>query len=327
MQYLVTGATGFVGSHVVRQLVADGHQVRAIVRHPEKAQSLAAQGVELYRGDVTDKASMRTPMMGVDGVFHIAGWYKIGTKNQRDGELINVQGTANVLELMQELNVPKGVYTSTLGVNSDTHGRMVDETYQYNGPFLSAYEASKWSAHYEIAEPMIKQGLPLVIVQPGLIYGPGDTSLVRETFIQYLKRKLPMLPKETTYSWAHVEDIASAHILAMTRGRAGESYIISGPTLGLIEAMQLAEKITGIPAPRIRLSPAMMRASAGLVGVLEHVIRVPETYSSEYLKMAAGTSYIGDNSKAQRELGYQPRSLEEGLRETLLHEMKLLGLT
>src|SRR5438046_5470372 len=137
MKYFVTGATGFVGSHVARQLVDAGHQVVAVVRDPEKAGELAALGVELHKGDVTDKESMRAPMQGVDGVFHIAGWYKIGSRDKSDGERVNVQGTRNVLELMKELGVPKGVYTSSLVVNSDTPGQTMDETYRYTGPHLS----------------------------------------------------------------------------------------------------------------------------------------------------------------------------------------------
>ncbi|HLY29456.1 MAG TPA: NAD-dependent epimerase/dehydratase family protein, partial [Ktedonobacterales bacterium] len=215
MRYFVTGATGFVGGRVARQLIAANHQVVAIVRSPAKAGDLAALGVEIHQGDVTDKESMRAPMTGVDGVFHIAGWYKIGVRDKRDGERINIQGTRNTLEMMRELGIRKGVYTSTLAVFSDTHGKLVDETYRYDGPHLSEYDRTKWVAHYEVADPMIKDGLPLVIVQPGVVYGPGDTSSVRTTFTQYLQRKLPLLPEKTAFSWAHVDDIARGHILAM----------------------------------------------------------------------------------------------------------------
>src|SRR5579883_1075660 len=187
MKYFVTGATGFVGGRVVRQLIEAGHQVVAVVRTPAKAKDLRALGVDVQQGDVTDRESMREPMRGTDGVFHIAGWYKVGVKDKSEGEKINIQGTRNVLELMQELGIRKGVYTSTLAVNSDTHGKLVDETYHYTGPHLSEYDRTKWVAHYEVADPLIAQGLPLVIVQPGVIYGPGDTSSVHTTFVQYLQ--------------------------------------------------------------------------------------------------------------------------------------------
>lgn len=326
MKYFVTGATGFVGSHVVQQLVAQGHEVVVSVRTPAKAKELAELGVTITQGDVTDKESMRASMQGVDGVFHIAGWYKVGVRDKSDGSRINIQGTRNVLELMQESGIKKGVYTSTLAVNSDTHSVLVDETYHYHGKHLSEYDRTKWVAHYEVADPLIAAGLPLVIVMPGLIYGPGDTSAVRTTFLQYLQRKLPVLPSKTAFSWAHVDDIARGHILAMEQGKVGESYIIAGPTHTLIEGMQLAQKITGVPMPRLRMSPGMMKAMSATMGVVEKVFPVPADYSAEYLRISAGVTYIGSNAKARRELGYTPRPLEEGLTETLQHEMKLLSM-
>ena len=326
MKYFVTGATGFVGSHVTRQLLEAGHEVVVVVRTPAKAKSLADLGAIVHQGDVTEKESMRLPMQGVDGVFHIAGWYKIGVKDKREGESINIQGTLNVLELMKELGIAKGVYTSTLAVNSDTHGKLVDETYHYTGPQLSEYDRTKWVAHYEVADPMIAAGLPLVIVMPGVIYGPEDTSSIRTTFIQYLQKKLPVMPAQSAYSWAHVNDIARGHILAMEQGTIGETYIIAGPTHTFVDAMHIAQKITGVPAPRIQVAPSVMKAMSATMSVVERFVPVPADYSSEYLRISAGVTYIGNNAKAQKELGYRPRSLEEGLKETLLHEMHLLGM-
>jgi len=153
----------------------------AIARNPESARDLESIGVDVRRGDITDPDSLRGLMAGVDGVFHIAGWYKIGSRDLSEGERLNLAGTRNVLTAMKELRVPKGVYTSTLAVFSDTHGRLVDETYRHNGRWLTEYDWTKWIAYYEIAEPMIRAGLPLVIVQPGVNYGPGDTSEIRPT--------------------------------------------------------------------------------------------------------------------------------------------------
>ena len=326
MKYFLTGATGFIGGRVARQLVAAGHEVVAIARDPARATDLANLGIAVHRGDVTQRETMRTPMNGVDGVFHIAGWYKVGVRNTGDGERINVTGTRNTLELMRELGIPKGVYTSTLAVFSDTHGRLVNESYQYNGPHLSEYERTKWIAHYKVADPMIAAGLPLVIVLPGVVYGPGDTSSVRTTFRQYLRRKLPAIPARTDFSWAHVDDIARGHILAMEAGTPGASYIIAGSQHTLVDALNIAEGITGVPAPRFHIPPAAMKGIAMMMSVLERAMPVPPNYSAEYLRVGAGTTYIGDNTKARRELGYAPRPLEEGLRETLHHEMALLGL-
>lgn len=324
MRYFITGATGFIGREVVRQLIEAGHEVITIARTPAKAQDMMEAGVEVRPGDITQKESMREPMTGVDGVFHIAAWYKVGARDKRPAEKINVDGTRHVLELMRELKIPKGVYTSTLAIFSDTHGRLVDETYRFHGKHLSEYDRTKWKAHYEVALPMMEASLPLVIVLPGLVYGPGDTSSVRETFLMYLQRRLPMIPQKTAFCWAHITDAARGHILAMERGKPGESYIIAGPPHTLIEAFRLAEKITGIPAPKRHPSPRMMRAFAGLMDGLGRVIRLPETYTGESLRVTAGATYLGNNAKAKRDLGYNPRPLEEGLRETLEYELHLL---
>lgn len=325
MKYFLTGATGFVGGRVARQLVEAGHQVVAVVRSPEKAQDLAALGVKLYKGDVTEKESMRAPMTGVDGVFHIAGWYKVGVRDKSAGQKINVEGTRNVLELMQELKIPKGVYTSTLAVNSDTHGKLVDEGYHFNGQHLSVYDQTKANAH-KVAEEFIARGLPLVIVQPGLIYGPGDTSSVRTNLIQFLKRQLPMMPKVTAFCWAHVDDIARGHIQAMEKGTPGQNYFLCGPAQTFIEAMQMASEIIGVPLPGLQAEPGLMRGMAAFMGVVEKVIPLPESYTGEGLRIVAGVTYLADNGKAKRELGFNPRPLKIGLRETLTHEMKLLGM-
>jgi nucleoside-diphosphate-sugar epimerase len=326
MKYFVTGATGFIGGRVVRRLVAAGHQVVALARTPAKAKDLIALDVSVHEGDIIDKASMRQPMAGVDGVFHIAAWYKIGARDKSMAERINVDGTRNVLELMKELKIPKGVYTSTLAVFSDTKGKMVDETFRNGRDWLSEYDRTKWLAHYDAAEPMMKAGLPLVVVQPGLVYGPGDTSAIRATLVQYLKGRLPVTPQRTTFCWAHVDDVARGHLLAMEKGKPGESYIIAGQPHTMQEAFEIAEKITGIKAPRLHPSPGMMKAMAGFTKLVETVIPLPEMYSAESLRVTAGVTYLGSNAKAKRELGYEVRPLEEGLRETLRHEMKLLGI-
>lgn len=325
MKYFVTGATGFIGGKVAEMLRRDGHEVVALVRSPEKAGNLTAQGIRLHPGDVTDKASMRGGMAGVDGVFHIAGWYKVGVKDKAPGVKVNLEGTRNVLELMQELGIEKGVYTSTLAINSDTRGRDVDESYHFDGRHLSEYDRTKAEAH-KIAEQFIVQGLPLVIVMPGLVYGPGDTSSIHDTFQQYLNRKLPMLPQGSAFSWGYIDDIAHAHILAMEKGVPGERYIIAGPTHTLIEAMQIAQRLTGIPAPRLHMPAGVLKASAGIMDMLDDFLPLPDLYTGEGLRVIAGVTYTGDNRKAKRELGYNPRPLEEGLRETLAWEMQQLGM-
>jgi nucleoside-diphosphate-sugar epimerase len=317
VRYFVTGATGFIGGRLARRLVADGHEVTALVRPPGAAGDLAATGIRLHAGDVTDKASMRDGMRGADGVFHVAGWYKVGVRDPRPGMRINVDGTRNVFELARELAIPKTVYTSTLAVFSDTSGRVVDESYRHNGPWLSEYDRTKWLAHYEVAEPMMRAGLPAVIVQPGVVYGPGDTSPMHSTIVQYLRRRLPILPKQTGYCWGHVDDTVDGHVLAMQKGRPGESYITAGPPHTLSDAFAIAEEVTGIPAPRWHVSPSVMLRLAGLLQTLGR----PD--AAEVLRVGAGVTYWGTSEKARRELGFSARPLREGFAETLHHELRL----
>jgi len=323
MKYFLTGATGFVGGVVARQLREAGHEVRAVVRTPSKAQSLAGLGVTVHKGDVTDKESMRAPMTGVDGVFHIAGWYKIGVRDATPGEQVNVQGTRNVLELMKELGIPKGVYTSTLAVNSNTGGKLVDESYRFTGKHLSAYDRTKAEAHH-IAEQFIAEGLPLVILMPGLIYGPDDTSQMGAFLRDFLRGKTQPVPQQTAYCWAHVDDIAWAHIAAMEKAQPGTTYIIAGPPHTFVEGCKIAGELTGTRMPPT-MPPGMLKMMSGLMSVVEMVIPVEGIYSSEGQRVLAGPTYFGDNGKAKRELGYNPRPLREGLAQMFDYERKKMG--
>ncbi len=323
MKYFLTGATGFVGGRLAAMLRDRSHEVIALVRNPEKAIPLREIGITVAEGDVTDKESMRSAMEGCDGVFHVAGWYKIGVRDKTPGQKINVDGTRNVLELMKELEVPKGVYTSTLAVNSDTKGSVYDESYRFTGKHISEYDRTKAHAH-DIALQFIEDGLPLVIVMPGLVYGPNGTSMSDEAFRMYLKRKLPVIPKKSAFCWAHVDDIAEAHILAYEKGKIGNTYIIAGPKHKVIEAFAIARDITGIRAP-LSVPPVMLKMTSVLTSFIEKIIPLPDMYTSESLRVQAGVTYLGDNSKARRELGYNPRSLEIGLKETLSYEMEKMG--
>lgn len=325
MRYFVTGATGFLGGELVSQLLADGHEVVALCRTPEKATHLAEQGVEIADGDLTEKSSMREPMAGVDGVFHLAAWYRVGADAGGLAERINVDGTRNVLELVDELDVPKAVYTSTIAVNSDTDGEVVDESYRYDGEHLTEYDRTKWLAHYEVAEPMVADGLPLVTVMPGVIYGPGDGSDMGRVRRQWLEGDLPMIPRETAYCWGHVADTARAHIAAMADGEPGEEYIVAGEPHTLVETFELAAEITDIDAPRA-VSPRLFGALAPIAGLVGRFVDLPPNYRAESLRSLAGVTYLGDASKAERELGLEHRPFAEGLRETLEHEMAELGM-
>lgn len=323
-KYFVTGATGFIGGEIVKQLVGRGHKVAALVRSPERAGMLKALGVAIHPGDITDRETLKAPMTGVDGVFHVAAWYKVGVKEPL-ADQINVDGTRNVLKTMRTLEIPRGVYTSTVAVFSDTHGAMPDETYRYDGGHLSEYDRTKWIAHYRVAVPKMEEGLPLSIVMPGVVYGPGDTSGMRSALIDLLRGRFPITPARTAFNWAHIEDTARGHILAMEKGKPGETYIIAGPQHTFEYAFDLAASIARVRAPVVHPGPRAMRAMAAVMSVAERLVKLPQTLTPEALRVVAGTTYLGSNAKAVRELGFTARPLAEGLAQTLEHELRLLG--
>ena len=323
-KYFVTGATGFIGAEIVKQLIGRGHKVVALVRTPERAGMLKALGVEMHPGDITERETLKTPMTGVDGVFHVAAWYKVGVKEPL-ADQINVDGTRNVLQTMRALEIPRGVYTSTVAVFSDTRGTVPDETYRYDGPHLSQYDRTKWIAHYRVALPKMEDGLPLSIVMPGMVYGPGDTSGMHTALVDLLRGRLPMTPARTAFCWAHVEDTARGHILAMEKGRPGETYIIAGPRHPFEEAFSLAANLARVRAPMLHPGPHAMRAMAVLMKGAERFVTLPPAFTPEALRVLAGTTYFGSNEKAVRELGFTARPLDEGLAQTLEHELRLLG--
>ena len=273
-RYFVTGASGFLGGELAKQLISRGHQVVALLRDPGRAGILRPLGVEIHQGDITDRESLRAPMSGADGIFHCAAWYKVGVQPD-EAERINVDGTRHVLETMRELGIAKGVYTSSVAVFSDTKGRMPDETYRYDGPHLSHYDRTKWRAHYEVALPMIAAGLPLVIVMPGVIYGPGDTSGLHTAMVDLLRKRLPFTPRRTAFCWAHVEDTARGHILAREGGGPGESYMLTGPRHTFEEAFDLVARLAGVPRPLLHPGPRLMRATAVLAGWIGRLVDLP----------------------------------------------------
>lgn len=325
-RYFVTGATGFIGGEIVKQLIGRGHSVVALVRSPERAGMLKALGVEMHAGDITERETLKAPMAGVDGVFHVAAWYKVGVKEPL-ADRTNVDGTRNVLQTMQTLGIPRGVYTSTVAVFSDTKGAVPDETYRYDGPHLSHYDRTKWIAHYRVAVPKIESGLPLTIVMPGMVYGPGDTSGMRTALVDLLRGRLPMTPARTAFCWSHVEDTARGHILAMEKGRPGETYIITGPRHTFEQAFDLAAALAKVRPPMLHPGPHAMRGLAMLMKAAGRFTKLPPAFTPEALRVLAGTTYFGANDKAVRELGFAPRPIDEGFAQTIEHELRLLGRT
>lgn len=315
MRHALTGATGFVGGELARQLVADGHQVVALVRSPDKAAPLRGLGVELVQGDLDDVEALDRLLVGADGLFHVAGWYKLGQRDPTPGRRVNVDGTRNVLEAARRAGTPKVVYTSTLAVNSDTGGRVHDETYHYDGPHLSEYDRTKAEAH-AVAREFAAAGLPLVIVMPGGIYGPGDTSQVGDLMEQVVAGRRPQAPKGGgELMWAHVSDVARGHVLAMDRGIVGESYMLAGERGTLADLLERTARVAGTKGP-VLVPAALIRVAEKLTTQVSRVVALPPTYHPETLR-AALASYVGTSAKAERDLGWLARPLDEGLAQTV----------
>jgi len=318
MKYFVTGATGFIGGHLVAKLIARGDQFTCLVRNPDRATGLAKLGATLVKGDVADRAIMCDAMRGVDGVFHIAALYKLGLEFKDQMYGANVDGTRHTLEAAIEAGVPKIVYTSTVGVFGNTHGKIVDESYRVEMRSLaSEYERTKWAAHYEVAVPLQQKGAPLVIVQPGGVTGPGDTSPLNLVYDFYLNRMPIMMGPQAGVTVAHVDDIVDGHILAMEKGRTGESYILAGPPLTYKQMLEMWQTICGIPAPKLWLPGWTASLSSQLVGGLERVFKLKTALSSEALATQADYTFYATADKAKRELGWQPRPLEQTFKEVL----------
>src|SRR5262252_5969775 len=279
MRYAITGATGFVGGEVARQLRDAGHDVVALVREPSRAGRLADLGVELAAGDLDDLAALRRLGEGADGLFHVAGWYKLGSRHPGQGRRVNVEGTRNVLTAAREAAVPRVVYTSTLAVNSDTHGAVVDESYRFTGRHLSTYDETKAQAH-DIALEAAASGQPVVIVMPGLVYGPGDTALTGSMIHDVARGRRVIVPAGGGVCWGYIVDIARGHILAMQRAAPGQSYMLAGPRAPLAYGLSQVAVIAGTRRP-LRLPRAMVSLTAALAGPVGRVVPLPAEYAAE----------------------------------------------
>ncbi|MBN2116821.1 MAG: NAD-dependent epimerase/dehydratase family protein [Anaerolineales bacterium] len=312
----VTGGTGFIGSRLIALLVARGVEVRALARSQAGLEKVKTLGAAPVQGDVIGPKSMKEALRGCDVVFHVASMYEVGLRYKAQMEKVNVDGVRNVIETALEAGVPKIVFTGTVGVFGDTRGRTVDETYEYKGNFSTVYERTKWIAHYQVVQPFIRQGAPIIIVMPSAVFGPNDHSTINDLMKLHLRGRLPAVPgKETTFSYVYVDDIAEGHILAAEKGRIGEAYILSGTALPMGEFVKLWSKVTGRPAPALEIPSAFLRVWWPVLGLLERVLPIPAVLSGEAARVL-GTTWIATSEKAQRELGYRPRPLEEGLKLT-----------
>lgn len=320
MKVFVTGATGFIGGEVVRQLRERGDEVACLVRNPGKAGKLNDLGCELVSGDLGDEKAMRQTMEGCDAVIHAAAMYEVGIPAKQRPEMreANVAGTERAMRAALEARVPRIVYVSTVGIFGNTHGRVVDESYENpETDFTSYYEETKLAAHKAVRRMIDEEGLRAVIVQPGGVYGPGDTSQVADLMEQFFAGRLPLLPfPELGICMSHVEDIAGGILLALDKGKIGETYVISGPAATMKEAIETVARVSGRKAPKRALPTAVMKAMVPIGPLVGKIMGQPPNLR-ELISSADGVTFWASYEKAERELGYSPRGMEEGLRQTL----------
>jgi nucleoside-diphosphate-sugar epimerase len=322
MRIFLTGGTGFIGGHVARALRERGDEVVALVRTPEKAAALERLGCEIAAGSVTEEAVLRPAIDGCDAVIHGAAIYEVGIPSDRRGAMLeaNVQGTERVLRAALDAGVGKVVYVSTIAAFGNTHGRVVDETYRHPGTdFTSYYEETKYRAHL-IAERMIEEGLPCVVIQPGTVYGPDDHSQIGNLISQYVSGKLPLIPfPDFGLNLVHVEDVAAGILLALDAGEPGEAYVLGGQITTNREMLQTAARVAGRDRSARGMPSLPLKLIAPAGSLVGPALGFPPNMR-ELIASSDGVTFWAKHDKAIEQLGYSPRGLESILRDTMVAE-------
>lgn len=268
-------------------------------------------------GDVTEPSSLAGPMRRADAVFHLAAWYQLGVSDRMRMFQINVKGTENVMRAAAEADVARIVHCSSVAaLGTHEAGEIPDETVRHSGRFGSVYEETKWIAHEKVRE-MASEGLPVLAVMPGAVYGPGDSSILGVLLRFYAKGWLIALPfQDAGVSWVRVEDVADGMIAAHDKGRFGEDYILGGDNATIGELLHRLAPLTGIRAPRFSIGKRMMRMSMPFAPVVSKMLKQPAGIVRDGMESLRGSIEFS-SEKARRELGYVFRSVEEGMPEVV----------
>lgn len=314
MRAFLTGASGFVGGHILRQLEGEGARVRCLARPTSARHNFAATVADVVEGDLRDAASVARAMEGCDTVFHCAGDYRLFVRRPAEIYASNVDGTANILAAAAELGVERVVYTSTVG----TLGPMADDSAADEtstvglADMVGHYKRSKFLGKQE-AKAWAERGLPVVIVHPSAPVGEGDhkPTATGKIVLDFLNRKMPAYLR-TGLNLVDVRDVARGHLLAAEKGRVGEEYILGARNMTLKEILQLLAEITGLKAPRLRLPHWMPLGLAAVDTGLARVLPREPWLALEALQLARHMMFF-DNSKARRELGFEPGPVEAAL--------------
>ena len=319
MTTLVTGATGFLGSAISRELLRDGRKIKLLARSNADLRNIEGLEAEVVVGDLRNRESLKSALQGCSKLYHAAAFYSLWNKDKKLIYDINVQGTRNILEIALELGLENVVYTSTVGCIGLSKDRTpTNEDYPIDLATLSNdYKLSKFQAE-KIALEMHGRGLPIVIVNPSTPIGPRDIkpTPTGKIVLDFLNGKMPAY-LDTGLNLIDVSDCARGHILAEKKGRLGERYILGNKNMSLKEILLALEKITGIKAPSIKI-PHWVAYTAGLAcETLSNLItKTPPAIPLSGVKMAKYFMYF-DSSKAIKELGLPQNSVENALNQSV----------
>ncbi len=323
MRVFVTGGAGFIGRAVVHGLVSRGDSVVAAVRNPARAADLEGNDLRLVTSDLSAVDAMADSMRGTDAVVHLAGMYRVGIPESEHAAMwdANVGATERVLDAAAVAGVARTVVVSTVNVFGNTGGHVVDETYERDlgRGFLSYYDETKFRA-FELTRRRVADGQPIVITMPGGVYGQGDHSEAGRLLQLAFQGKLRYRALDDVgMAFVHVEDVAAGIISCLDRGTLGEAYALTGEPLTVRDAIRVAAAAGGRKSPWLRVPTALLRAAAPFGSMVGRLIGTPPNIR-ELISASHGVTYWVSNTKARRELGFDPRSLGTGVRDSWGHD-------
>lgn len=312
----VTGASGHVGSSLIRQLLDEGHQVRAMVRTQKPPASLQGLDVELVRGDVCEPSTLAPLLDGVDRLFHLAALISIVGPMDGKVRAVNVHGARNVAQAALDAKVKKMVHVSSVHAFAmNGSGGSIDETHpRANESNSPAYDASKASGEVEVRK-IVDKGLDAVVVHPSGVLGPFDygPSRMGKVLLQIGNGRMPGLIGGG-FDWVDVRDVCTSMRAAADKGRTGESYILSGRYATVADLAQTASAITGARVPKLVVPVGVADVFAPLAEAAAKLLRAEPLYTSESLMALKSNAYF-KHDKAREELGHDPRPLGDTLRD------------
>ena len=316
MKILVTGSTGFIGSNLCRALVEAGHSVRAFHRPASSQRGLEGLPVEHVIGDLTQLETLEPAMAGVEAVFHVAAF--MGGRQSGKAYAVTVEGTRAVARAALSARVSRLVHTSSvaaLGIPETQQISLLDENHTWNyRPERYSYGYAKYLAELEI-QKAITQGLDAVIVNPTLVFGPGDQYRKASSLVVQIARRKLTFATEGGINAVHLDDVVSGHIAALERGRSGHRYILGGENLTYLALLQIAARAAGVPAPSTVIPARVLHALAGPLSLFENFLSLPLPADLFYL---AGYYFYYNLSKAASELDLPaPRPAEEAIHSAL----------